>query len=289
MKRFWEAARPYSFTAALVPVVIGFAATRSFPVGWFLVTLLGAIAAQTVANVVNDLYDARTGLDRPDNAGAMNALVRGLITEREAKAIVLVASVVGLGCAALAVARVGTPIVPWLIGGGLVAFFYTAPPIALKRRALGDLAVAFGFGIGYAAGAALIASGGEPSPEVRTRVWIWAVPAILLVVAILHANNHRDREADRANGARTLANSLSLANSRTVLLALVGGAYVWTLGLVLIGNPWAVLPLFTLPLAIPLLRKAARDDVGGMFVPEIAKLHGAFGLLLATGLAFTAL
>ncbi len=291
--RLWAATRPYSFTAAAVPVLLGTLAAldalrplRFDPLAFALV-LLGAVAIQTVANVVNDLYDARTGLDRRDNTGAVNAIVRGVVTEREAKRLVLAASAASLAVGVWFLGRVGPTALPLLVGGGLLAVFYTAPPVRLKHRALGDLAVAAGFGLGILVGAALAQAASKPGPFPFGRILIDGLPSLLLVVGILHANNHRDREADRAAGARTLGNVLSVPASRALLRALLLGPYAVALAAVLlrIATPFFLLPLLSLPVALGLDARARRDDVGGMYVPEFAKLHGLFGALAAASLA----
>lgn len=286
MRRFWRATRPYSFTAALVPVLLGALASGRFSLLWFALALVGAVAIQTVANVVNDLFDARSGLDRLDNTGAMNVVVTGELAPAEGWRIVAVAGTVATLAGGLALGRVGTPLVPWLVGGALVAFFYTAPPIALKHRALGDAAVAAGFGVGVAAGSAMIALGGPLTPLVSERLSAWAAPPLMLVVAILHANNLRDREADRAGAARTVANVLPESFGRALLVALVMLPYFWQTGLALTTREaWTVLPMLTLPIGANLAARAQAGNVGGTYVPEIAKLHGAFGVLAAIALA----
>lgn len=292
--RYWAATRPYSFTAAAVPVLLGtltalyVARPLRFDLLAFVLTLVGAVAIQAVANVVNDLYDARTGIDRADNYGALNALVRGVVSEGEARRIILGASAVSLLIAVWFLARVGVAGLALIVVGGLLAFFYTAPPVQLKHRALGDVAVAFGFGLGILYGAFLAQTGAwfGISDWPVGQILVYGLPSLLLVVGILHANNHRDRAADRAVGARTLANVLSLTGSRLVLRGLLLAPYaIVVLAVILhVAAPFFLLPLLSLPVALGLDRRARRDDVEGMYVPEFAKLHGMFGVLAAVGL-----
>ncbi|HYM91073.1 MAG TPA: UbiA family prenyltransferase, partial [bacterium] len=59
-----QAVRPFSFTASLVPVLLGsaVAATQGmFHPGLFLLTLLGAVAIQGAANLFSDYFDYRSG------------------------------------------------------------------------------------------------------------------------------------------------------------------------------------------------------------------------------------
>ncbi|MCU0613068.1 MAG: prenyltransferase [Candidatus Eisenbacteria bacterium] len=77
---------------------------------------------------------------------------------------------------------------PFAWGGNLVGWFYTAPPLHLKYRGLGDLAILLAFGLGVAAGSWLVQAGGLTWTPV-----IWGFPQAMLVVGILHANNWRSR------------------------------------------------------------------------------------------------
>lgn len=294
--RYWAATRPYSFTAAVVPVLIGslvaLYALRPLRFDFlaFVLTIIGAIAIQAVANVVNDFYDSEEGLDRKDNYGALNAIVRGLITDAEAKKIIVVASTIAFVIGLWFMARVGWQSWWLILGGALLAFFYTAPPVQLKHKALGDTAVALGFGLGIAYGAFLVQAARKTQEFTFPlgQLLVYALPSLMLVVGILHANNHRDREADRAAGASTIANKLNVNASRLLLRALLLGPYVVVLLSVvtrIAAWPWA-LTLLTAPLAYLLDQRAAKDDVEGMYVPDVAKLHGLFGIVGALALIF---
>lgn len=289
--RFWAATRPYSFTASAVPVLIGSlvavaAGSAAFSLLAFALALGGAVAIQTVANVVNDLYDRRTGIDRPDNYGRFNSILAGVVSEAEAKRIVLVASAIAFAVGIWTIARVGPP-ATWLIAGGaLLAFFYTAPPFRLKHFALGDAAVAAGFGFGMVYGAFLVQL---PRFTPWPTLLAYAAPSLLLVVGILHANNHRDRTADRAAGARTLANTLSERGSAALLSFLLLAPYAIVIAAVLtkLTTPLWLAALVSMPIAYKLERRGRSGDVEGMYVPEVAKLHGLFGLLTAVAIGLS--
>ncbi|RYG39566.1 prenyltransferase, partial [bacterium] len=251
--------------------------------------VVGAIAIQAVSNVVNDLYDARCGLDNRDNYGRMNALVAGQITAKEAKGIVLAATTVAVLVGGYFAATLGQPIAWLLVAGLVLAFGYTAPPLKLKFHALGDLAVLFGFGFGMALGSYIVQAFGQPgylNPASLLRLLLYGLPSALLVVAILHTNNHRDRANDQEYGARTLSNLLTPDASKSLLLALLVTPYVLVLVGVLAGlaTPFWMLTLLSLPPLIGILKRVQADDFGGMLVPSVAKLHGLFGILTVVAL-----
>jgi 1,4-dihydroxy-2-naphthoate octaprenyltransferase len=299
MRRWWQATRPYSFTAAAVPVALGTGLAPLLHPGlamdWIVaaLALAGAVAAQAVSNLVNDYVDARTGLDHAGNEGRSNCIVAGLLSPgavlRLAAACAALATAIGLY-----LAWATAPIVlALMVAGALLAVFYTAPPLQLKYRALGDLAVFLAFGALILVGAYAVQAHGMAGYLDLPRIAVLAVyglPPALLVVAILHANNHRDRPSDRASGARTLANLLPPAASRALLWVLLAGAYGGVAAAAVAGlaTRWTLLALLSLPLAVPIARRIRADDFGGDLVPRIAQLHGIFGGLLAMGVGVAA-
>jgi hypothetical protein len=87
----------------------------------------------------------------------------------------------------------------------------------------------------------------------------------LLAAAILHANNVRDIEPDRARGKRTLANLLPRRAATIEYAALLAGAYGAALILVVVQPAlWPVsLVGLSVPRAVWLARTMARDSRSG--------------------------
>lgn len=297
---YWVATRPYSFTATLVPVMIGTGVAKVlFPAlsvnwGYFLLALLGALSIHVVSNVLNDVFDAKSGLDNKDNFGRFNAVVAGSVTPREMLGIAGVFGVVALLVGLYFLAVVGAPILVLMILGAFLAVFYTMPPVKLKHRVLGDIAVLLGFGLGMAYGAYIVQAHAMPGYLEGGRllaVLAYAFPTALPMVGILHANNHRDRANDREYGARTLANVLSPARSKDVMFALLLAplAILFATTLGLLTTPWVLLCVLAVPPLLKILREVKADHFEGPLVPQIAQFHGMFGLLATIGLAVAAL
>ena len=81
--------RPFSFTASILPVVVGAAAAASFPrggggVAWWLLpfAMLGGVLFHAGTNVVSDYFDFKCGADRKDTLGSSGVLVAGLMSTR---------------------------------------------------------------------------------------------------------------------------------------------------------------------------------------------------------------
>jgi 1,4-dihydroxy-2-naphthoate octaprenyltransferase len=118
-------------------------------------------------------------------------------------------------------------------------------------------------------------------------IWV-SLPVALMVAAILHANNIRDIESDRAVNKRTLAVILGRPAARVEYMLLVGGAYVALIALVVFGQiPFTTLAaLLTLPEALNLIRTFNTQTDPNVLHPaqgRTARLHGRFGLLVVAG------
>jgi 1,4-dihydroxy-2-naphthoate octaprenyltransferase len=182
------------------------------------------------------------------------------------------------------------PLLLWIgLFGVLVVITYTAGPLPLAYLGLGEIAVFLAFGPLMVLGAYYAVSGRESWLPVLA-----SLPLACTVSAILHANNMRDLEADRAASKRTLAVRFGREAAKMEFAILVYGAYGSTAGLVLLGwMPWpALLAFITLPEAIDLVRLASSSDD-----PKVlhraqgltARLHFRLGLALTVGWLVSAL
>ena len=121
-----------------------------------------------------------------------------------------------------------------------------------------------------------------------------SVPIGCLVAAILHANNIRDLDDDRALGKQTLATIVGPRWAKVELAALLGGAYAaLAAGVVLarlLPKP-ALLAFLSLPTALQIgatWREGKTPLEVAPSVRQAARLHAQFGLLLAIGLLIAA-
>jgi 1,4-dihydroxy-2-naphthoate octaprenyltransferase len=283
-KSYAQAVRAFSFTVTLIPVLAGalLAASLNWPL--LLVTLLAALLVHAGVNVLSDYWDFRRGADTWTVLGSSRVLVDGWLGTREVfwYGVALLALGGGAG-AALAALR--GPTVLWLgLAGALIGIGYTWPPLGLKYRALGDVAVFLAFGPIMVLGAFFV--------QAQALGWapvLAATPLGLLTVAILHGNNFRDVAEDRRSGYATMAQLLGARGSSVYYLALVGGAYLATLALAAAGTLpwWCAAVVLSLPLAWRNVRIAFRPArvAFGFLDLLTAQLHLVFGLLFVAGLA----
>jgi 1,4-dihydroxy-2-naphthoate octaprenyltransferase len=259
----------------------------------FLAAFFGMAFLHTGANLLNDAFDFKKGLDNRVNP-VSGAVVRGWITP--GRAVFAASLFLAAGCTAglWLYWAVGTPIL-WLGAIGVaIGVLYSLGPLGLKYHALGDLAVFLNFGILGALGAWTVQTGS---------LWwtpaVWAIPMSLLVIGILHANNWRDIESDSAGGIRTVASLLGDRASEAYYGFLVLGPFAVTLGIIAfsrlagLGPPMPLsflLTLVSLPIAIGLMRKGRRRRAPKAPLDFLAldgataQLNLAFGLLCTAAL-----
>jgi 1,4-dihydroxy-2-naphthoate octaprenyltransferase len=291
--RLWLAgARPRTLGVGAVPVLLGAAASghpKALPTAGALVV---AVGVQVGANLANDYFDGRRGVDTAARVGPRRLTASGLVRPGAVLAAALgclgVAAVVGLWLV-LASGQI------WLlVAGGIAlaaALLYTGGPRPYAATGVvADLAVFAFFGLMATLGTAAVQGHGVPA-----RAW-WAAIAIgLLAVAVLVANNLRDLATDRDAGRHTLVVRLGDGRARAFYAALiVAGVLTPDLG-VLVGQ----LPLLALAsqlavllLASPLQIAADHDREGRALVPLLrltVRLHLALGGLLAAALLVAAL
>lgn len=298
IRRYLLATRPAFLSVTLCACLIGFGSVHAggVPINGFTaaVTLLFALLAHAGVNVLNDYYDALNGTDTintdrvfPFTGGSrfiQNGVLSAAATARFGFTLLFLVVIGGLWL----VSRAGAGLVAIGLAGLVIGWAYSAPPLKLNSRGLGEPAVAAGFTLivlgtdyvqrhGFAL-AALIAAGSYA----------------LLVTNILYLNQFPDRAADAAVGKRHWVVRLPLNQARWVYVAIAVAAYGWISGAVLAG----LLPAGALAalLAAPPSALAARDlwrhaAAPQALAPAIRKtiaaalLHGVLlaGALLSPG------
>jgi 1,4-dihydroxy-2-naphthoate octaprenyltransferase len=279
---WFQAARPFSLTASVLPVVIGavLAATVDGPVDWPLFPLIVACSLlfHIGTNMVSDYFDYSRGVDRDETFGSSRVLIEGLLTPKQLLAAGIILFAVGFSLGLLLVAVRGWPIFILGVIGLLGGWFYTGGPVAYKYVALGDILVFVLMGPLMVIGSFLALTGGF-----SMTVLYASLPVGCLVAAILHANNLRDITHDARANIKTMAMVLGLPVAKAIYMGLVAGAYLVVLIMVLgkLVTPLALAVLITFPLAVRNV-KAVLASVPGK--PEsiamgdvmTAQLHLAF-------------
>jgi 1,4-dihydroxy-2-naphthoate polyprenyltransferase len=290
----YEIARPFAYTASVIPVAAGGALAwvdGRFNLPLFVAALAGGVLLHTGTNIINEIYDVRHGIDAITSPRASHAIVKGRISEAAAYrvgiAAFVLAAIVGIGL----IAARGWPIALLGLIGLVGGYFYTAPPFQYKFRAMGVPLVFLQMGPLMTLGG-YYATSGTWSPVAL----VLSIPIGLLVAAILHGNEWRDISEDTRAGIATLSSEIGRTWAHYSYLALTLGAYI-ALGLsVAFGAlpPATLVAILSLPLLVVVLRSAELGATGqaraiAMIDLETARLHETFGALLIVGLLLSVL
>ncbi len=271
-----------TFVSVTLGSLVG-SASRPFSWALYAATLAGMTLAHAAANVVNDCFDTRYGIDTADSPTARyrrQPLVERLATERQmltaATAIYGVAVAVGI----VLVAVRGWPVLALALLGLAAGVTYSGGPFRYKPRALGELSVFLMWGPLAVGGSAFVQSG---SLSVLPAAVLVSLPQGTWVALVIFANNMKDAGYDGARGVRTLANLLGPARSRIAFAATLAAAYLVLLAAVAARalSPWGLLVLLSLPVSARLTeRLCGRAVAPADSDPQAAAAVLLSGLLL---------
>lgn len=252
-KRYFAATRPAFLSVTLVGCLLGLASAYHDLHGGrpitALLTLLLALITHAAVNVLNDYFDHRNGSDAANIervfpfTGGSRFIQNGVMSPE---------AVLRFGLMLFAAVIPGGLLLVWASGPGLlwigvlgmaVGWAYSAPPLALASRGLGELAVASGW--------LLVVLGAD----YVQRGSFAALPALagvsyaLLVANLLYLNQFPDAKADAQAQKRTLVVRLGAARARWGYLMIALLAHAWLVGAVLLGAlpPAAAWGLLSLP------------------------------------------
>jgi 1,4-dihydroxy-2-naphthoate octaprenyltransferase len=284
---WWQAIRPRTLIASLVPVAVGSA--LAIDRGAFALTVAVACASaalllQIAANLANDAFDALYAVDREPRAGPTRITQAGWRTPRQVLSATALAMGLALVPGVYLVARGGLPIVAIGVASLAGAVGYSAGPVRLASLGLGEIASFVFFGLVAVCGTAYLHTGTLGAAELLA-----AVPIGLLTAAIMLVNNLRDRDSDARSGKRTLIVALGDRRGRALYTATLAAAFACLVPLAwLIGSAWVCAAFAASPLAWGLLQRVRAGCSGAALNPVLARtaqLDGLFGLLLAAGIA----
>ncbi|MHA1771542.1 MAG: 1,4-dihydroxy-2-naphthoate octaprenyltransferase [Candidatus Thorarchaeota archaeon] len=292
--RIWlrELRLPF-LTASLVPIFLGTAIAWMrfglFDPWYFFLTLIAGAFLHFGANVSNDYFDYKSGADEMHPhptpfSGGSRVIQDGLLSPKT----VLIGSFVCFGVAVVIglylYIQLGIVILILGIIGAASGFFYTAPPLRLVSRGIGEIFIGLNFGVLMTLGAyyvQAVALDWEP---------VWAsIPVALLISAVLYINEFPDFEADKAAEKYTVVVRLGRPRAAKGFALLMAVTYLVMLVVVYLHlvHEYLLLGLITLPLAILAVRVALTHSEEPMrMIPANAgtiMTHLFTGLFMTTG------
>lgn len=281
---YFIACRPHTFTASIVPVMVTTAVVGgSFSSLEFLRTIAMGISVQSAANLSNTYFDFVNGVDTKAMISGDKGLVEARhITSSGVMVLSIICYIVGLLTVLPIFLERTDMMLPIIFFSGIaLAFFYTATPVGLKYKALGDITIYLCFGPLLMQGSSIMLTG-----SINSSLWIYSIPIGLLTEGILHANNARDTKFDSDAGAITLAIILGVYNSFLFYALLVVGSYLALAAISLFYHWGCVGAFLTAPLAINVVNNFKNGKLNDT-PDDTAMFHLPFGVLMTLGIIYT--
>lgn len=242
---------PMTLVAGAIATLLAVHA-RGFRPGLLVLAFVGIVLAHVANNLMNDLFDTEVGADTASYPRALYAphpVLAGMISRSGLAAAALVVNAIDLAILIVLVLFRGPIVLGFALGGFLLSFAYTAPPLRLKKRGLGEVDVFVVWGPLMVCGTYFSAVGRVP-----WEVLVASVPYGLLCTAVLMGKHIDKASYDEQLGIRTLPVVLGENGARKVTKGLMAGFYVVVaVAAVVRAIPW---PALLCLLAAPKLMQA---------------------------------
>ncbi|MFZ3072229.1 MAG: prenyltransferase [Thermodesulfobacteriota bacterium] len=292
LKTLFLSTRPQFFPAVILPVTTGTSYAlykgASFDALSFFLALIAAILYHGGMNVLNDYFDSRSGADEMNLApltpfaGGNRMIQKGLMSQGETLLVSLVLLFMGSAIGLYLVWLKGIFILIIGVLGLLTGVLYSAPPVFLAGRGLGEATVFLNFGVLTAIGAYFLQAGNVSLPAA-----IISLPIGFLIAAILYVNEFPDYESDKASGKRNLVVRWTPEKARYGMFIIGAMTYLSVVIPVITGH----LPLRFLAglISLPFFLKASMGVMSFYEIPDSMKKPIKFVILshVLTGAAIT--
>ena len=273
MNRWLMIVRAPFLPLALVLAFLGAAMawySGAFHWGHALLAGFGILMAHISVDVLNEYFDYKSGIDmhteRTPFSGGSGALPQGLLTEKQALWLGLVAFIIIIPIGAYYVLTMndGWALLPLLLVAAACILIYS--PFILKTR-WPEWAPGLGMGALPVLGMFFVLTGGYTREAI-----IASVPSFILVHNLLLINEFPDVEADSQAGRKTTPIAWGMKNAARFFSAMTAFVYVWIIGAVIAGQMPVItlLGLLTLPMGIKAIRGSLKYDEKPVLVGAMA-------------------
>ena len=230
-------------SATIMPILVGAAVAKfmgfSVDWSWLGLTILGGSLLHIGTNTSNDYFDHLSGTDNINYNysnkglnGGSRGIQMGLITPTGVRNLTIVVFTLSVLVGIPLIQKAGMQVL-WLgLIGFLSGLFYTAPPFRFSsRKGLGELLIGLNFGPLMVAGSTLVQTG-QLIPE----AFLAGIPLGFLIAAVVYINEFPDHDSDKVTGKNTLIVVFGPEKARIGYVALVSGAFLSIVLLVLNGT-----------------------------------------------------
>jgi 1,4-dihydroxy-2-naphthoate octaprenyltransferase len=284
LKTWIIATRPWSlvmtFVSTCLAGILAYASS-SFSVPIFILTMVGLLIAHIAANMTNDWYDVKHGVDAnaPTAEYRPHPLLFGELDKKAYKRVIFSLYGIGLIISLYLTWLRGVPVLIFSALGVVLGVFYTADPIKLKHHSVGEISVFLAYGPLMVGGAYYALTG-----VVSLEAMMASVPIGLLVALVLLANNIRDREFDASVGISTLTTNKEEKQGFAYYKTLLSSAYIATIVLIFarVLSPFSVIAFLTLRESYGIVKQfGVKVPLNSDQITAQLSLH--YGVLLTLG------
>ena len=230
-------------SATIMPILVGAAVAKfmgfSVDWAWLGLTILGGSLLHIGTNTSNDYFDHLSGTDNINYNysnkglnGGSRGIQMGLITPTGVRNLTIIVFALSVLVGIPLIQKAGIQVF-WLgLIGFLSGLFYTAPPFKFSsRKGLGELLIGLNFGPLMVAGSTLIQTG-----QLLPEAFLAGIPLGFLIAAVVYINEFPDHDSDKVTGKNTLIVVFGPEKARVGYVALVSGAFLSIVLLVLNGT-----------------------------------------------------
>lgn len=286
---YFIATRPWSFSMTIISVTIGtLMAFKEENISLismvaFFITLVGAILVHGATNVLNDYFDTKYNVDTimaPTTKYRPHPIIGGYLSKKEVLSESIIMYLLALICGFILIIYFSNKIFYICLIGLFISIFYTGKPIALKYRALGEIAVFIIWGPLMVLGSYMV-----QRDMFSFDALLISIPQGLLVALVLFANNARDTRFDESRKIKTLGMFQEKTGNIKIFFLFLSFTYIYTLFMIIFGviTPIGIIVFLSIFVAIKILRKfkeSFTDDADA----QTSKLVNIYGGLLCVTL-----
>lgn len=264
--KLWLAiGRGYTLPNSIMPYLLAVVlATKHYKVDYFLsiLGLMGVVLVHMSVNMLDDYFDWKKGavdeykklLDEGMQARTHKCfyLEKNLTSLNAVLTVALLMDVIACLIGVFVSFKVGISVIIIAFITGVLGFSYSAPPLKLSYRGLGEIAIGIIFGPFLMVGAYITAGANFDKPILFTSLIMG-----LLIANIAHTHAIMDFESDVKVGKTSLATFLKTQNNAIIAQALIFfSAYlIMAAGIYIKIFPLAsIITFITIPKAIALVR-----------------------------------
>lgn len=283
-KSWLNAARPFSLTGSMVPVILGAVYSlkyKIFSADFFLLTLFAIVFLQSGVNMLNAYDDFINKVDTIENKNPNHVILNKSLNSKTVLLVGRLLLILGSAIGIFLSIKTGWPVLVLALIGVFIGYSYTGKPLELKYKGLGIPFVFIIFGPLITLGSYYV-----QAQKFSLNIFLLSLPIGLLTTAILHANDIRDIDTDRKAGIKTLSIIIGREPANIFYYSLIFISYTLIIVYCFLG----ILPLVSLicimsfPTALKNMKKLHlnKNSTGDILTldKETGMLHTQFSILL---------